>query len=139
MTKPAMQILVDAGIDDICGWLVSGVSQTKIAQNLGVSPATLATWFSSDIERSARAREARILAASAHVDKAEQVLTDAADPFELAKARELASHYRWKASKSDPRGFGDKIEIDQKTTIISQTDEQINDRIRQLSTKVSED
>jgi hypothetical protein len=42
-------------------------------------------------------------------------------------------------SKWDPKRWGDKIEIDQQTTIISQTDEQINDRIRQLSTKVSED
>jgi hypothetical protein len=42
-------------------------------------------------------------------EKAETVLVDAADPFELAKARELAQHYRWRAKAVAPREYGDKV------------------------------
>ena len=58
---------------------------------------------------------------------------DAKDPFGLAKARELASHYRWKASKFSPREFGEKIEIENRTTITDLTDDQLNARLAELT------
>ena len=48
---------------------------------------------------------------------AEAELRNASDPFELARARELASHYRWKASKADPGQFGDKLETTHKGNV----------------------
>ena len=48
------------------------------------------------------------MAARVWDDRAEAVLRDASDLFELAKAKELAHHYRWRASKIAPRDYGDR-------------------------------
>ncbi|MCY1243810.1 hypothetical protein D9M72_568450 [compost metagenome] len=50
----------------------------------------------------------------------------------MAKARELASHFRWKASKANPREYGEKLEIDQKTTITDLTEEQLDAKLARL-------
>jgi len=105
------------GIDEVAERLMGGETQTSVAGVIGVSQATLINWIASDPERSARAREARIAAARTFDDMAEQVLLNADDQFGLAKARELASHYRWKASKANPREYGEKIEVEQKNDI----------------------
>lgn len=83
-------------------------SLTEIAQEADVALSTLSRWVASDLERSARVREARRLAAEAWVEKAEQVVADAKNGFELQRARELAHHYRWKASKINPQ-FNDRV------------------------------
>ena len=120
------------GVEALAERLIAGETQTGIAVSIGVSQATLINWIALDPERSARTREARIASAASYSDKAEQVLSEATDPFELSKARELASHYRWKASKTDPRQFGDKIEIDQRTTLTDLTEEQIDAKLARL-------
>ena len=95
----------------------------------------LCQWIAANPERSARAREARVTAAATYADKAELILSDATDPFQLARARELASHYRWRASKASPKEFGDKIEIEQNTTVRDLTDEAIDVRLAALDAK----
>jgi transcriptional regulator with XRE-family HTH domain len=124
--------LDEIGIDEICDRIVAGDSQSQIAADAGVSIALLSAWLGANPERSARAREARIAAARQFDEKAEAELRAASDPFTLARARELAQHYRWKASKASPKEYGDKIEIDQKTTLVDLTDEQLDARLAQL-------
>jgi hypothetical protein len=109
MTIGSMLDAVD--IEWLCDKITDGDSQRSIARELGCSLGTLINWIAKDADRSARVREARLSSARAFADKAEQVLTNAEDPFGLAKARELASHYRWQASKTNPREFGDKVEL----------------------------
>lgn len=121
------------GLEEICDRICAGESQTSIAASIGTGIATLSKWIADDPERSARVREARIAASRSFDEKAEQVLQDASDPFTLAKARELASHYRWKASKSNPREYGDKVEIEQRTTITDLTEEQIDAKLARLT------
>ena len=120
------------GIDALCEKLIAGVSQTAIAAEIGVSLATLIAWVAADPERSARAREARVASAGNFADRAEEELRRASDPFTLARARELASHYRWKASKASPKDFGDKIEIEQRTTLTDLTEEQLDAKLARL-------
>ena len=48
----------------------------------------------------------------ANIEDAERQLRNAGDPFELAKADKLGYHLRWKASKANPREYGDKVEHD---------------------------
>jgi hypothetical protein len=129
---PVVSPLDALGIDEVCDRIVGGESQTSIAISAGVHVATLCRWLAADPQRSARAREARLASASGSADKAEEVLAAAADPFQLAKARELASHYRWKASKANPREFGEKLEIDQKTTVTDLTEEQLDAKLALL-------
>lgn len=106
----ATEKLDQLGVDALCDRICAGESQVEIAQDIGVGIATLSRWIAADVERSARVREARISAARTYADMAEKQLKDATDPFGLAKAREIASHYRWKASKANPREYGDKVQ-----------------------------
>jgi hypothetical protein len=99
------------GIDGLCRRLKVGETLTAIAADIGLkSTATLLDWISSDPDRSARAREARVAASVMYDEQAQKAILDAADSFELAKAKELAHHLRWRASKIDPRNYGDKVE-----------------------------
>lgn len=96
------------GIDWVCEQILELRSLTAIAQDADVGLSTLLRWTSSDAERSTRVNQARRVAAEAWVEKAEQVLAEAKTNFELQKARELAHHYRWRASKISPQ-YNDKV------------------------------
>lgn len=97
--------------EDILAEIENGRSLTEIATALGHDKSMLSRWLNADEQRSARARDARILAASSWDDAAEDGIRDATDPFELAKAKELAHHYRWRASKIAPAQYGEKLEL----------------------------
>lgn len=137
--KATTQALEALDIDSLCDRLIAGESQRQIAESLKIGIASLARWIGDDAypERSARVREARIAAARAFDERAEEELRGATDPFTLARAKELAHHYRWKASKADPRGYGEKIEVDQRTTITDLTDEQLEARLAAMQAKIN--
>jgi len=112
MAKGDKAALLDQfGIDEVCARLIAGESQGAIAKHVGVGLMTLIDWIAADPVRSARAREARTAAARQFDEKAEAELRDASDPFTLARAKELAHHFRWRASKVAPRDYGDKLAI----------------------------
>ncbi|MBT2322536.1 hypothetical protein J7E62_09280 [Variovorax paradoxus] len=117
------------GVEWLCDKLTAGETQTEIVKGLGIGIATLGRWIASDADRSARVREARVSAARTYAEQAETVLKGARNPFALAKAKELAHHYRWKASKSDPGSFGEKLEIEQRTQFTDLTDEQLDAKL----------
>ena len=95
-------------LDLICRRIADGMTMAEISRQEGISPGTLSEWLEASPERSARARAARILAARVWDDRAEAVLHDAGNAFELAKAKEMAHHYRWRASKIAPRDYGER-------------------------------
>lgn len=99
----------ELGIDAICEMLTSGISATRIAKQIDVSVGTLLNWIDDDITRSARVREARMRSAKYWDEKAEEVIREAPDKFELERARELAHHYRWRAKAIAPRDYGDRV------------------------------
>lgn len=109
--KGYAQCVLDAvGVDAICEGIGEGKSLTAIAKYHGVSIGTLLMWVDRDTERSARVHEARSLMARHWEEEAERVIVDASSEFELKKARELAHHYRWRASRIRPGEFGDKVD-----------------------------
>ena len=107
----ARRKLDELGVEALVERIADGESLSAIARGVGVGIARLFEWIAADSERSARVRAARIASAESFADKARELLEAAADPFELAKARELGHHLRWLAKTSDPRGFGDKIGV----------------------------
>lgn len=110
--QPTARDAIDEfGIEQICEELASCKTMTSIAEQIGVSKGSLIAWVSAEADRSARVKDARNLAAIYWEEKAEAVVRDAPDEFELKKARELAQHYRWRASKIAPRDYGDKLEV----------------------------
>lgn len=109
---PVAREALDAfGIDAVCERIGEGESLTAIAEQVGVSIGSLLTWLKADAERSARAREARKATAQTWDEKAEAELRAATDAFELARARELASHFRWRAKAIAPLEYGDKVAL----------------------------
>jgi exopolyphosphatase/pppGpp-phosphohydrolase len=120
MKRPAAKVAksltavekIDAfGLAAICEAILQPKPQRVIAEDLGVSSGSLVAWIAADPERSARVREARAQTALMWDDKATHVIEEAKDQFELAKAKELAHHYRWRASKIAPREYGDKVDV----------------------------
>lgn len=97
-------------VDTVCNMILRGDTQDAIAASIKVDAAELCRWIAADEQRSARVREARSKSAEAFAGMAIAEIRSAADPFELAKAKELAHHYRWMASKRNPKDFGDKVQ-----------------------------
>ena len=111
--QPTIAERIEAfGIEAVCERLANGVTMTAIAEEIGVTVGKLSQWIASDEEHSARAREARIHAARIWDEKALSVIEQALDPFELQRAKELAHHYRWRASKTAPKEYGDKLQAE---------------------------
>ena len=98
-------------MDSVCEDLCAGSSLTGIANEIGVSLGSLLAWIGADSERSARVRETRAAMAKVWDEKAEDEIRQAEDEFQLKKARELAHHFRWRATKVAPREYGDRIEM----------------------------
>ena len=105
----AMMVLDAIGIEAICSRIQEGEMMTAICADIGVSLTSLATWFAADPERALRANQARMAAADAYVEAAEQAILDCIDPAMMTRARELAHHRRWRASKMNPRRYGDRV------------------------------
>jgi hypothetical protein len=99
------------GIEAFVELVLAGQTMKDIAAQVGVSRGGLVHWLAADPDRSAQAREANMVSAAAFDDMAETAIMGATDALSLAKAKELAQHYRWRASKRDVQGFGDKVGI----------------------------
>lgn len=94
-------------------------SLLEIASKADAPVEALIAWIHADPIRKAQIQEARANAAAFWDEKAEWLLSAAQDEFGLQKAKELASHYRWRASKIAPRTYGDKqkIEVENKQVV----------------------
>lgn len=119
-------------LETLCAMIVDGKTLTEIAHTFDSGVSTLANWIASDPVRSAQAREARKAAASSYDDQALQVIRRAGDPFELAKAREEASHLRWRASKANPKEYGEKLDVTADVGIRSVSDAELEERAKRV-------
>lgn len=123
-------------MDDLCGKVEGGATLTSFAQSLGVETSTLTRWLDADPQRSARAREARSRAAATYDDMALRGIEEAADPFELARAKERAHHLRWRAAKVNPREYGEKLELGGEVGLKSLSEDQVKAEALALAVKL---
>lgn len=114
--KPEARIAIEAvGLEAVIGMIEDGDSLTKIAKGIGVARNSLVTWLDADPDRSARARSAIEAAAEADDERALEAieaLNKDSTPGDIAKAREKASHHRWRAKIKNPRRYGDRIQAE---------------------------
>jgi hypothetical protein len=92
-----------------CGMLMSEIAR-KIDRDIGEVSRYLA-----QPQRATRTREARRLSAVFWDEEAQRVvqeLPDNATPAQCLKARELASHFRWRAKCIAPQDYGDRPALD---------------------------
>lgn len=108
--------LDDYGLDQLCDDIASGCTLSYLTSKIGVSVGSFAAWCARP-EHSARVREARALSAQFWDEMAARCVIEAADALEVTKARELAYHYRWRASKIAPKEYGDKTAVDVSGTL----------------------
>lgn len=92
----------DWDLDDVCERIAAGETYTVIAADYGKTQGALSLWLAAEPNRSARAREAAGFAARVWDEEAEAGIRAATDVLSLGKARELAQHLRWRASKLSP-------------------------------------
>jgi hypothetical protein len=110
--KPVAKDKLDAlGIEWLCAQIAEGRTMTAAAKDAGVSIGTLISWVEAVPERSARTREARSYAAKLWDEKALEGIEGADNVFALSKAKEVAHHLRWRASKIAPKEYGDKLAV----------------------------
>jgi len=130
----------EIGIDRLCELILEGKSMEDICREFQIHHKSLLEWIAKDKERAAIVKEARAQSARTFEEKAERVISDARDPFELSKAKELAHHYRWRASKIGAKEYGDKVAIggaDDLPPIKTISDEQLTARIKRLQEKLN--
>lgn len=91
------------GTEAVALKIADGSTYREIAGEAKVGLGTLCAWIESDPERSQACARAREISAQAFEERAQEEIQDAKDQFELAKAKELAIHWRWRASVTNPR------------------------------------
>jgi len=136
--KTPRQKLDAIGIDAICTFIEDGLSLRAIAETLELADeSSVRQWLAADVTRSARARASRSAAAAAYDDQALDGIQRADDPFSLAKAKEAAHHLRWRASKVNPREYGDKLDVTQTTTLREVSDSDLVSKLAKLGVTIS--
>lgn len=129
--KPVKRSALDSVERDIIEDFRAGYGYRYVAEKNRVSLTTLWEWVSSDNERYNACARAREESADQCDEEALQAIEEAADPFELAKARELAIHMRWRAKVRNPKRYGDRIqteitgELSVKKSAADMTDEEL--------------
>ncbi len=129
-TAPEFVAKINAfgGEEIILDRIADGSYMQALAKEIGVNGKSFHEWAYATPEREKLVKEAQRLAAAADAKKAEQVLLDleATDtPAQIARARELASHYRWSAKMRDRKTYGDQAELLVKTEVSELSDEQL--------------
>lgn len=99
----------DYGLDAVCQDIMGGESMAAISAKLGIHPGAMVNWVAKSPERQARTREARMHAAVLWDELAEHKLNTAEDKMSLMRAKELASHYRWRARCVAPKQYGERV------------------------------
>lgn len=120
----------DLNIETVLDMIIDGRSYDDMAANFSISLRKLHYFMAEsdakdekgelkppDMQNSARVREALITSAHKFEQMAEDVLKDAEKGkrgwrgfIKLEQAKQLAQHYRWRASKRYPKGYGDKVQ-----------------------------
>lgn len=109
----------DIPLESLLDRIASGDSVAKIARELKVSRQALNHWLNTN--GGDEYREAQRMSADGLMDKAEEAILD--ESIDIARARELANHYRHVAKARDPQRYGDKLKTDN-THAVTLTHEQ---------------
>lgn len=139
--KTSAQKIEEFGFERILDLIEDGETQRDIAGMIGVDRRQFRTWIDRDEDRR-RLVQAAIEESAAHDDAAAlQVLKDIpvlATPGDIARARELASHYRWRAKIRNQRVYGEKQEVTVVTPASALSDADLEAELQRLLAKVNQ-
>ena len=124
------------GAEKICAMVADGKSLKDIARVAGCRAGAISAYMGATPQTRFMLRTAREAAAWVYDERAEEKLTAATEPFALAQSRELAAHYRWRASKTAPEIYGDSQRVTLDATVSALTPDERRARIAQLQAKL---
>jgi hypothetical protein len=111
----------------ICERIASGESLKAICESQGMpSRETVYVWLASDSEFSDKYARAREDQADYYADEIIDIADKDSDPN---KARVRIDARKWKASKLQPKKYGDKIDLNHTGTLERLSDEQLESRL----------
>ena len=111
-----MKSKLDGRLDEILDLFADGETFRAVAKNVGVSTRTLNKFLTrkDNVEQYYAVLQE---SSDSYASMAEEALRNSpADKIEIQRARELAHHYRWMASKRNPKRYGDKLDVDAKVS-----------------------
>jgi DNA-binding CsgD family transcriptional regulator len=138
MTKAAAikaKPILTANESEVIDMITRGTGYRAIADKYKVSIGTVHAWINETPERSHACARARELAAHAEDEAALADISAASDQFELAKAKELAIHRRWRAKSLNPKQYGDKVQVDAEVKV--ETVDQVDAMLTLLVAKMA--
>lgn len=131
--KTQKEVLIE-NADEVIEMIREAKTYEEIQKKFGVHPKYLSD-FIVNSEYSARVRDAQKESAETIAAKAEKVLLElekGCDTAEIARARELAHHYRWLAAKKNPQRFGDSTKIQAEVKDTSSTSSWLGEVLSQI-------
>ena len=132
--KTHLQTLCE-NADDVIEMIEEAKSYDDIQKKYKVTRESIA-FFIAQSDHSARAREAQKRSADKISEKAELVLLSlekGCDTAEIARARELAHHYRWLAAKKNPHAYSEKLQTENNTVVKLEQDNFVLKNIKRKS------
>lgn len=111
-----MKSKLDGRLDEILDLFADGETFRAVAKKVGVSTRTLNKFLTrkDNVEQYYAVLQE---SSDSYASMAEEALRNSpADKIEIQRARELAHHYRWMASKRNPKRYGDKLDVDAKVS-----------------------
>lgn len=107
----AIKSQLEGKLGDIIDDIIDGRTFRELSAMYGVQISTLHKFLNRE-DNVDQYIAALKTSSDSYAEKAENTLLDAKSKLvEIQRARELAQHYRWMASKRDPRKYGDKLDI----------------------------
>lgn len=111
-----MKSKLDGRLDEILDLFADGETFRAVAKKVGASTRTLNKFLTrkDNVEQYYAVLQE---SSDSYASMAEEALRNSpADKIEIQRARELAHHYRWMASKRNPKRYGDKLDIESKVS-----------------------
>jgi predicted transcriptional regulator len=127
------------GLEAILDLVEDGKTHVEIAEEVGVDRRTLRRWLDDDDARRRAVQRAFEDSAAEDDRRALRVISDLdkdATPALIARAREMASHYRWRAKARNQKVYGDKQELTVKDAPSTMSDEDLDAEIAKRTAKV---
>lgn len=132
--------ILEENIEDIIEAFINGKTFTEIADHYGVSQTTLWT-FRANSKYSAQIEAAMQASAESYAEESIDVLREVQHSDSVAEvmaAKELSQALRWRASKRNPRVFGNNPEIEREEPTKA-VDEKTFDILMEQAKKMAKD
>jgi hypothetical protein len=122
-------------IASVLSEMQAGVSLRKACEKQDIAASTFMGWLDGDADLSeqyTRAREAMLDRQAEELEDIGERASRAETGAQVAGLRLLADNRKWLLSKLAPKKYGEKLEIEQRTTLTDLSEEQLNARLAKL-------